>query len=114
MAEMNEKEFKDFNKIMQNTLNSLINYADKHNIDRDSFIKYFSRTFGTMAWSSTFTNYPRTPKERGADKLKITCLNCKHLMFSDMYGECNKQLRIVNPSDTCEYAEPKERGGANG
>jgi hypothetical protein len=30
-------------------------------------------------------------------------------MFSDMYGECNKQLRIVNPSDTCEYAEPKER-----
>ena len=52
-----------------------------------------------------------TPKERGADKPKITCLNCKHFMFSDMYGECNKQLRIVNPSDTCEYAEPKERGG---
>ena len=55
----------------------------------------------------------RTPKERGADKPKVTCLNCKHLMFSDMYGECNKQLRIVNPSDTCEYAEPKERGGEN-
>lgn len=52
-----------------------------------------------------------TPKERGADKSKITCLNCKHIMFSDMYGECNKQLKIVNPSDTCEYAEPKERGG---
>lgn len=52
-----------------------------------------------------------TPKERGADKPKITCLNCKHLMFSDMYGECNKQLRIVNPTDTCEYAELKERGG---
>lgn len=53
----------------------------------------------------------RTPKERGADRTKITCLNCKHLMFSDMYGECNKQLRIVNPGDTCEFAEPKERGG---
>ena len=52
-----------------------------------------------------------TPKERGADKPKITCLNCKHLMFSDMYGECNKQLKIVNPSDTCEFAELKERGG---
>ena len=52
-----------------------------------------------------------TPKERGPDKPKITCLNCKHLMFSDMYGECNKQLKIVNPSDTCEYAELKERGG---
>ena len=55
--------------------------------------------------------YTRTPKERGADKQKITCLNCKHFMFSDMYGECYKQLKIVNPSDTCEFAEPKERGG---
>lgn len=35
----------------------------------------------------------------------IYCKDCKHLMFSDMYGECNKQLRIVNPSDTCEHAE---------
>lgn len=56
-------------------------------------------------------HYTRTPKERGADKTKIACLNCKHLMFSDMYGECKIQLRIVNPIDTCEYAEPKERGG---
>ena len=39
----------------------------------------------------------------------ITCLNCKHLMFSDMYGECKKQLKIVNPSDTCEYAERKRK-----
>ena len=51
----------------------------------------------------------RTPKEREADKPKITCLNCKHLMFSDMYGECKKQLKIVNPSDTCEYAERKRK-----
>lgn len=55
--------------------------------------------------------HTRTPKKRGVDNPKITCLNCKHLMFSDMYGECNKQLRIVKPSDTCEFAEPKERGG---
>jgi hypothetical protein len=41
----------------------------------------------------------------------ITCLNCNHLMFSDCYGECNKQLRIVNPSDTCKYAEPKDGKG---
>ena len=66
----------------------------------------------TFIFDLNFCGYaePRTPKERGADKTKITCLNCKHLIFSDMYGECNKQLKIVNPSDTCEYAEPKERG----
>ena len=37
----------------------------------------------------------------------IYCIDCKHLMFSDMYGECNKQLRIVHPSDTCEHAEKR-------
>ena len=41
MTGLNDKEFKDFNDIVQNTLNSLIDCADKHNIDRDSFVKYF-------------------------------------------------------------------------
>lgn len=68
MAELNEKEFKDFNEIVQNTLNALVDCADKHNIDRDSFIKYFSSIFSTMAEVSTFTNYARTPKERGEEK----------------------------------------------
>ena len=68
MAELNEKEFKDFNEIVQNTLNALVDCADKHNIDRDSFIKYFSSIFSTMAEVSTFTNYTRTPKERGVEK----------------------------------------------
>lgn len=63
MAELNDKEFKDFNEIVQNTLNSLIDCADKHNFDRNSFIQYFSAIFGTMAEVSTFTNYTRTPKK---------------------------------------------------
>lgn len=53
---------------------------------------------------------PRTQKERGADKPKVTCLNCKHLEITLPYGECSRQLRIVKPDDTCKYAEPKERG----
>lgn len=68
MAELNDKEFNDFNEIVKNTLNSLIYCADKHNIDRDSFIKYFYAIFGTMADVSTFSNYIRTPKERGGEK----------------------------------------------
>lgn len=69
MAELsNNKEFKDFNEIVKNTLNLLIDCADKHNIDRDSFIKYFSAIFGTMADVSTFTNYTHTPKERGNEE----------------------------------------------
>ena len=63
MDELNDKEFKDFNEIVQNTLNALVDCADKHNIDRDSFIKYFSAIFGTMVEVSTFTNYTRTSKK---------------------------------------------------
>lgn len=68
MAELNDKKFKDFNEIVQNTLNSLIDCADKHNIDRDSFIKYFSAIFSTMADVSTFTNYTHTHQKRGEEK----------------------------------------------
>ena len=65
MTGLNDKELKDFNDIVQNTLNSLIACADKHNIDRDSFVKYFSAIFSVMAEVSTFTNCTSTPKERG-------------------------------------------------
>ena len=68
MAALNDKELKDFNDIVQNTLSSLIDCADKHNIDRDSFVKYFSAIFGTMAEVSTFANYTSTLKERGEEK----------------------------------------------
>ena len=51
----------------------------------------------------------RTPKERGDDKQKITCLNCKHLMFSDCYGECGMgYMGVVRPDDFCSRGERKE------
>lgn len=65
MNELNDKELKDFTEIAQNTLNLLIDCADNHNIDRDSFIKYFSAMLGAMTEVCTFANYTRTPKERG-------------------------------------------------
>lgn len=75
------------------------------------------RGFTEVSISTNFTSPtdsrdypPYIDRPKGVNLQRITCSNCKHLMFSDMYGECNKHLRIVNPSDTCEYAEPKERG----
>ena len=38
----------------------------------------------------------------------VRCKDCKHLMFSDMYGECNKRFEIVRPDDFCSYGERKE------
>ena len=39
----------------------------------------------------------------------VRCKDCKHLMFSDFYGECrNNHLGIVKPWDYCGYGERKE------
>ena len=39
----------------------------------------------------------------------VHCKNCKHLMFSDFYGECSKgYMGIVSPDDYCSYGERKD------
>lgn len=44
----------------------------------------------------------------------IRCKDCKHLMFSDLYGECKRgNLGIVKPDDFCSYGERKD-GDGNG
>lgn len=55
-------EFSDFNGIVTETINNLIACADNHNIDRDSFIKYFADVFGTMAEITTFEHYNERSK----------------------------------------------------
>lgn len=38
----------------------------------------------------------------------VRCKDCKHLMFSDMYGECSQaHMGIVRPDDFCSYGERK-------
>ena len=38
----------------------------------------------------------------------VHCKDCKHLMFSDHYGECAKGHRgIVSPEESCEHGVKK-------
>ena len=38
----------------------------------------------------------------------VRCKDCKHLMFSDCYGECSRgYMGIVSPDDYCSYGERK-------
>lgn len=38
----------------------------------------------------------------------VHCKECKHLMFSDCYGECGAaRMGIVSPDDFCSYGERK-------
>lgn len=62
MSDLSKKEIDDLNEIIGHTLNKLTDCADKHNIDRDSFIKYFCAVFGAMAEISTFKHYTKDIK----------------------------------------------------
>jgi hypothetical protein len=39
----------------------------------------------------------------------VRCKDCKHLMFSDCYGECGRAYLsgVVRPDDFCSYGERK-------
>lgn len=65
-ADLTDKEYEDFNGIIHKTLNELVKCADKHNIDRDSFIRYFVSIFGAMVHLTTFSYY--TPTEKGGEE----------------------------------------------
>lgn len=59
--ELSEAEHKafvsDLTPIVLNTVHSLVELADKHNIDRDNVMEYFSTLFSTMAEISTFAGF---------------------------------------------------------
>lgn len=39
----------------------------------------------------------------------VRCKDCKHMMFSDFYGECSKgHMSVVSPDDFCSYGERSE------
>lgn len=39
----------------------------------------------------------------------VRCLDCKYLMFSDCYGECDKgYMGVVRPDDFCSRGERKK------
>lgn len=51
-------------------------------------------------------------KGKHMKKNKVKCKDCKHLMFSDCYGECKKGiLGIVSPEDSCGEGERKMDSG---
>ena len=52
--------------------------------------------------------YEEVEQTKTVDAVEVVrCKDCKYLMFSDMYGECEKLLRIVRPDDFCSYGERK-------
>ena len=44
-------------RIVADTIHELVSAADRHNIDRDSAVQYFSDLFSVMASISTFEHF---------------------------------------------------------
>ena len=57
-------------------------------------------------WNSAIKNTDNAPTVDAVPVVR--CRECKHLMFSDCYGECGKgHMGIVSPDDFCSYGERK-------
>ena len=66
-SNLTDKEMEDLQNIVTNTLASICVMADKHNIDRDSMLKYFTDMLTAFAEVASIQNY----------ETNHTC-NCKH------------------------------------
>ena len=64
---LTDKEMEDLQGIVADTLASVCAMADKHNIDRDSMLKYFADMLTAFAELASIQNY----------ETSYTC-NCKH------------------------------------
>ena len=59
-----EEEFNEIKQIFTDTLDSLIECADRHNVDRDDFVRYFGHMFNTTVSISTFYQFESQKKGR--------------------------------------------------
>lgn len=81
----------------------------KKYIDADSLKAEFTGNFAceypAPLVKALIDNHP------AADVVEVVrCKDCKHLMFSDCYGECSQShMGIVRPNDFCNYGEKIEK-----
>ena len=52
--DLTDEELGKVVEITKKTICTLIGFADKHNIDRDSFVKYFADVLSVMCKTGTF------------------------------------------------------------
>lgn len=65
---MNDRELKEYSEIIANNfISNLMRFADKHNIDRNSIIKYTADMLENMAEFCTFSNYKLEVQDADSD-----------------------------------------------
>ena len=66
--DLTDKEIEDLQNITTNTLASICTMADKHNIDRNSMLKYFADMLAVFAEVASIQNYETS--RTNADRIR--------------------------------------------
>ena len=90
-SNLTDKEMEDLKNIVTDTLANVCAMADKHNIDRDSMLKYFADMLTALAEFASIQNYET--KQTNADRIRnmsdeelAEFMSCPYM--KDMYDEC--------------------------
>lgn len=65
---LNDKEFEDFSDLTNKVITEICLISDKHNIDRDSALKYFADMLTAFEEVATIQNY--NSKQTNADRIR--------------------------------------------
>lgn len=94
-SNLTDKEMEDLQNIVTDTLASVCAMADKHNIDRDSMLKYFSDMLAAFAEVTSIQNYEtnRTNADRirqmSGEELAELLITFKNTFGEEYEGEAS-------------------------
>lgn len=113
-SNLTDKEMEDLQNIVTDTLASVCAMADKHNIDRDSMLKYFADMLTAFAEVASIQNYETNHtcdcKHNNNPKDNKPCCRCDDSRVSENDDTINKVTSleiIVRMIDSKPYYEIK-------
>lgn len=106
---LTDKEMEDLPDIVADTLVSICTMADKHNIDRDSLLKYFACMLTAFAESASIQNYEASHacncKHNNSSRDNEPCCRCdsRQTNTDRIRNMSDKELaEWINTKNTCE------------
>ena len=102
-SNLTDKEMEDLKNIVTDTLASVCVMADKHNIDRDSMLKYFADMLTALAEFASIQNYET--KKTDADRIR----NMSDEVLAEFIEQISTDSMETISFGTKEYKEIWER-----
>ena len=96
--DLTDKEIEDLQNITTDTLASICTMADKHNIDRNSMLKYFAVMLAAFTEVASIQNYETS--RTNADKIRnMSDEELAELLFNK--SRCDNCFANCNDKDNC-------------